>query len=189
MQDNWEKLSRLTVWLHWIVGLTIIGLLAVGTYMEETKTYELFPIHKSIGVLVFIFVLWRVIWRFKNGWPKPVGTYTKIEQILSKITHWTLIICTLLMPISGMMMSGASGTGFGVFGLEIVAANPDPVNLGKFIAYNGRAAWAGHVLHNNVSTLLIIAICLHIVGALKHHMIDKDGTLRRMLGRKIAPTS
>ncbi|MCR9212889.1 MAG: cytochrome b [Proteobacteria bacterium] len=190
MQDTWEKFSGVTVWLHWLVAVAIIGLLAVGLIMDEFRGLGLTPIHKSIGVLVFLLVLVRVGWRLKSGWPEPVSTYPKIEQILAKLTHWTLVICTLLMPISGMMMSGAGGRGFGIFGLQIVAANPDPANPGKVIPYNETIGGVGHEMHEIVSTVLMIAIGLHIVGALKHHMLDKDGTLRRMLGQNIsAPTS
>jgi len=186
MQDTWERFSKVTIWLHWIVGITIILLLIVGSFMEDIDIKFLLPLHQSFGISILVFVLLRVLWRIKNGWPEPVSVYSRIEQILAKITHWVLIICTLLMPISGMMMSGASGHGFALFGLQIVAANPDPANPGKFLPYNGTAAGIGHEMHEIISTILIIAICLHVAGALKHHVIDKDGTLRRMLGQKIS---
>ena len=68
-KDTEEKLSAVTVGLHWLIGITIISLIAVGIYMEENEIFFLYPIHKSIGILIFLFVLIRVVWRIANGWP------------------------------------------------------------------------------------------------------------------------
>ncbi|MCB1668165.1 MAG: cytochrome b [Porticoccaceae bacterium] len=180
--DTKEKLSRLTVTLHWLVGVSIIGLLAVGTYMEKTETLFLYPLHKSFGVIIFIVVLARVFWRIKNGWPPPANRYKKIEQVLAKITHWVLILGTVIMPISGMIMSGAAGHGIHIFGLELLAMNPNPQNPEEMLPLNKPLAGIGHETHEIIGKVMIVAVLLHIIGAFKHHLVDKDGTLRRMLG-------
>jgi cytochrome b561 len=90
--------------------------------MSENKAFELYPIHKSIGVLTFAFIVARIYWRFINGWLEPVSTYKAIEHNLARIIHWVLIIAIVVMPISGFIMSGAGGHGVSVFGLEIIAA-------------------------------------------------------------------
>lgn len=182
MTDSFEQLSRKTIVLHWLVGIGIIGLMATGIYMEENEVYALYPLHKSIGVLIILPVLWRIVWRKKNGWPKPVRDYSNIEQRLSKIVHWALIIGTALMPISGMMMSVAGGHGLDFFGLELVVRNADPANPQEVIALNPTAAQIGHILHGLGGKIILAAIALHLVGALKHHVFDKDRTLKRMLG-------
>ena len=56
MRDTKEKLSNLTITLHWIVGLTVITLAVIGVYMSENEAFELYPIHKSIGVLIFFVI-------------------------------------------------------------------------------------------------------------------------------------
>ncbi len=89
--------------------------------------FALYPIHKSIGILSFSVIVIRIYWSFVNGWLQLADNYTKIEYNLSKIVHWMLIIITIVMLISGFIMSGAVGHGVSVFGLEIVAANFDPV--------------------------------------------------------------
>lgn len=178
-------LSRTTRLLHWIVALFMISLLAVGIYMAETSAYNLYPIHKSMGVIALIFVLWRVVWRIKNGWPKPVSVYKKHEQLLSKLIHWVLIIGTLLMPISGIIMSGMGGHGVSVFGLELIAANHALDNPKQVVPINAGLANAAHSMHGILGNVLIAAIVLHVVGAWKHHLVDKDNTLRRMLGLKL----
>lgn len=183
--DTPQQLSKITVALHWLVGLSIIGLLAVGQTMEIFEIYFLYPIHKAFGFLIFFVVIARVFWRLKNGWPTPVSNYQRHEQILSKLVHWILILGTMLMPISGFLMSAVGGHGVDVFGLEIVARNPDPIEAGKVIAHNADIAGAAHEVHDILGKIMMAAVALHIAGALKHHISDKDGTLRRMLGAKV----
>jgi cytochrome b561 len=183
--DTRSQLSKTTIALHWIVGLSMIGLLAVGQVMEIFEIYSLYPIHKAFGFLIFFIILARVIWRIKNGWPTPVSQYQRHEQILSKLVHWVLIVGTVLMPISGFLMSAVGGHGVDVFGWEVVARNPDPVNAGKVIAHNADIAGTAHTLHGIIGKIMMGAVALHIAGALKHHIADKDNTLRRMLGKAV----
>lgn len=183
--DTREKFSHLTIALHWLVGLSIIGLLAVGVYMTETETGSLYPIHKAFGFLIFFVVLVRVVWRLKNGWPTPVSQYSQIEQILAKVVHWVLILGTLLMPVSGFLMSTMGGHGLDVFGLEVFARNVDPENPTKAMPINKDLASFAHSAHHWLGEAMIVAVILHVVGALKHHLIDRDGTLRRMLGARV----
>ena len=183
--DTQTKLSTTTVRLHWIVAIMMICLLAVGIYMAETKTYALYDWHKSFGVLIVVFVLWRIYWRMKNGWPTPVRDYPSHEKMLSKLSHWLLIIGTLLMPMSGFIMSAIGGHGVDFFGIELVARNPDPVDPTKVIPHNGPVAGTAHTMHNIGGYVIVAALVLHIIGALKHHISDKDGTLRRMMGDEV----
>lgn len=109
MSDTKEKLSAITIALHWLVSITIISLIAVGVYMTDYEVYALYPIHKSVGMLLFLVILVRVIWRLKQGWPEAASNYKAWEQRLSRIVHWVLIIATVTLPISGMLMSGLGG--------------------------------------------------------------------------------
>lgn len=181
MKDTPQRFSHITIALHWLVGLTIISLIAVGIYMEETQAYSLYPIHKSVGIIILGFILVRIVWRMMNGWPKPVGDTVAWEHTLAKVIHWVLIIGTLLFPVSGMIMSGAGGYGLEVFGLELLAAN---IVDGKSVPLNGELAGAAHSLHGLLGNVMIAAIILHVGGALKHHFIKHDKTLVRMLGKR-----
>jgi cytochrome b561 len=185
MKDTKHKLSPLTIALHWIVGITIIGLLALGKYMESNEAYALYDIHKSIGMIIIAFVLARVFWRILNGCPEPASNYSNIEHLTAKVVHWALIIGTVALPVSGVLMSGAGGHGLAIFGWELLAENIDTNNLEEVIPLNKALAGLGHEIHEIVGNIMIIAIVLHFLGALKHHIIDKDGTLRRMLGKSL----
>ena len=183
--DMPNRFSRITIILHWIVALSMIGLLAVGVYMVETKAYGLYAWHKSFGFLLFFVVVVRVAWRLKNGWPTPVREYPTIEQSLAKAVHWALLIGTVLMPLSGFLMSAFGGHGVDVFGLEVVARNADPENPVKAIAHNQTIAGLCSAIHHWLGYILIAAVILHVSAAFKHHAIDKDGTLKRMLGKTV----
>ena len=185
MKDTTTRLSHLSIALHWIVGLTMIGLIAVGTYMHRFEVYALYPIHKSIGIVILAFVLLRILWRMSNGWPESVSAGAQWEHRLAKLVHWVLIIGTLVFPISGMMMSGAGGHGLFIFDLELLARNVSPDNPEMVEPLNEMLASIGRWLHGFLANLMMAAIALHIIGALKHHFVDKDGPLRRMLGRTL----
>jgi cytochrome b561 len=82
-----------------------------------------------------------------------------------------------------MMMSGGGGHGISVFGLDLVASNYDKVS-GDAVALNENIASLGHTLHDSLTSVLIALIVLHVAGALKHHIIDKDQTIKRMFSFK-----
>lgn len=183
--DTRTQLSCTTVLLHWIVAIGVMGMLTIGVYMVKNEAYAFYPWHKSFGQVIFVFAVAQVAWRFKNGWPEPVREYLRIEQLLARTVHYALLMGVLLMPVFGFLMSVFGGNGVDFFGLELVARNLDPVNPDKTIPINGSIAGLTNTAHWVVGYLLIAAIALHIAGALKHHVIDKDGTLRRMLGKKV----
>lgn len=183
MADTKQQFSKLTISLHWLVAISIIMLMVVGIYMSNNDVYSLYPIHKSIGILIFAVILVRVVWRLKNGFPEPVGNYSSIEHILAKLVHWVLLIGTVMFPISGMMMSGAGGHGLEVFGVQLLAENVNAA--GEAVPLNAQAAKLGYNMHGLLGKVFIAAIALHVIGALKHHIVDKDGTLRRMLGKSV----
>lgn len=183
--DQQSKLSRTTISLHWLVGLLIIGLLGSGVYMVETKAYGTYDWHKSFGVLVLIFVIPRVLWRLRNGWPQPVASHKRYEQTLARCVHWTLIIGMCLMPLSGFLMSAMSGSGVSFFGMNLIGENNPSGEPGEFVPHNEFLSETFHFMHTTLSKIMIIAVILHVVGALKHHIVDRDGTLRRMLGEEI----
>lgn len=186
MNDTLTKLSKKTIGLHWIIALMMITMLAVGLYMSnlprgDTKSFLLLN-HKSFGMVVLLLALYRLNWRVRNGFPKPLSEMKSIEKLLAKLVHILLIAGTVFMPISGIVMSIASGSGVAFFGFEIVAfkmRDPDFVR-NDFLVQTGGA------IHALGGKLLIAAIVLHVAGALKHHLIEKDGTLMRMLGRDVS---
>ena len=87
MRDTKEKFSRTTADLNWLVGPIIVSLLAVGIDREELEAYDLYPIHKSIGMRSFVIILGRAVWRLMNGLPATAADHEKWEHNLAVIVH------------------------------------------------------------------------------------------------------
>ena len=183
--ENKHQFSKATVGLHWLVAIIIMSLMGLGTYMSLLEVGGVYDIHKSIGVAVFPLLLARVFWRLKRGWPEPLYRYSTLERYMAKVTHWALLLGVIALPLTGMLYSGASGHGFGIFGLEIFSSNYDPTDAEQVIPYSEQLSMIGETAHEWVGYGLMVIVLLHIAGALKHHVIDGDGTLRRMLGKRV----
>ena len=180
--DTKEKFSKWTIVFHWAVAFCVISLLCVGTYMKENKAFFLYQYHKSIGVLVFVLLSARIVWRFKNGWPTPLNTRHAYELKLARISHWILLIGTIMFPISGMTMSIMGGHGLHIFAIELL-----PVNFvdGQYVPVNASLSKLGATIHHWLKWIIGITILIHIAAALRHHFWYKDDTLRRMFGKRI----
>ena len=176
-----HTLAKSEIILHWLVGLGMIALIGVGLYMSRNEVYSLYPIHKSVGVILFVVIALRAVIRLRKGWPSPTSTGKPWEHKLARVMHWVLIIGTLAMPLSGMMDAVMAGRGLSVFGAELVASNMGA--SGQPVAINAALSDAASAVHGLFGKVLIAVILLHVVGALKHHVVDRDVTLRRMLGR------
>jgi cytochrome b561 len=165
--------------LHWLVALAIIGLFALGFWMVDLTYYDDWyrqapDIHRSVGILLFATMLFRVIWRLIHTPPAPLLTHTRLEVIGAKVGHLALYLLIFVAMISGYLISTADGSAIAVFGWFEV-----PSVTGRI---KGLEDPAGAV-HYWATWVLIVLAGLHALAALKHHFIDRDDTLRRMLGR------
>lgn len=176
-----KPVSKLEMLLHWTVAVGIIGLICLGVFMSETRSFSLYGIHKSIGLLLFCIIAVRVIVRLNKGWPESISEGPAWEHGVARIVHWVLTLGTIIMPLSGMLDAIMSGQGLSVFGLDLVSGNPG--DNGRPQAINEGLAEIAEEIHHYTGYALIAAIILHVAGALKHHLVDGDNTLNRMLGR------
>ncbi|MCV0426846.1 MAG: cytochrome b [Roseibium sp.] len=171
--DTYDAVSRLN---HWIVAIAMIGMLGFGLYLENSgldrrTLFPLLQIHKALGVLVLIYGTWRVGYRLMQGFPAPLGNISAWQEVAAKAVHWILLASIIVMPLSGLVMSLAGGHDVGVFGLFTISSQ------GEFPAINSAAS----VAHGLGGKILLFTIVLHILGALKHRIIDRDATLSRMV--------
>ena len=166
---------------HWVIALLVIGLLIAGVVMANADPspfkFQLSFCHKSFGITVLALASLRLLWRLNNVHPRPLPDHAAWEKILAKMTHGLLYLALFLMPLSGWIMSSAKGFSVSVFGWFTL---PDLV--GESDAIN---AIAGNV-HALAGYTLAALVCLHAAGAIKHHVIDRDSTLRRMLPVMVA---
>lgn len=132
---------------------------------------QLILLHKSIGFTLLFIGLFFIIWRFLNIKPKYPNEMARWETILATATHHSLYLMILLMPLSGTLMSFLGGRGLKWFGLEVP----------NFLPLNKDLAGLIYQAHHYMSYLVIALVTLHVVGALKHHVIDKNNILERMM--------
>jgi len=192
MYDSKQKLSPVTVALHWIVAAMVLFLWPLGYFMATVRAYNFWPLHQSTGTVLFVVILIRLFWRFKNGWPQPVSVYSRFEQVLARTVHWTLVVALVAMPLSGLVSGYMGGYDITVFGWTLIPDVPnhaivpaDAIHKLKVIPRNNAMHDFLQQVHIFFAWVLVGAVALHVAGALKHHLIDKDGTLRRMLGAKV----
>lgn len=181
-RNTGEEYGAVAKSFHWLIALLVIIMLGVGLYMSgldpSPKMFQIYALHKSLGITILFLVILRLLWRLTNGVPIPLPNHKAWEKILAKIIHSLLYLSLLAMPLSGWIMSSAKGFSVSVFNWFTL---PDLVKPDDHLAE------LAVEFHELVAYSLIGMILLHIAGALKHHLIDRDDTLRRMLpalGRK-----
>ena len=158
------------------MALIIIGLLAAGLYMTDMDKsdlkWQIYGLHKSFGILVLFLIAIRLSWKAIDKAPVALSTYKKAERILSKLLQHFFLAAMVLMPVSGWLMSSAGGHSIKFFGLFEVPA---------LIEKNKDIGGLMHEVHEYLGWAMIVALVLHISGALKHHFVTKDITLSRMM--------
>lgn len=173
-RNNNERYGMVAALLHWGIALLIFVLLAMGAVMEDVPAptkYVVYDLHKAVGMAVLILVGVRVLWRFMNVVPEHLATHKNWERKLSDVTQMAFYALMILVPLSGWAASSGFGHPPAFFGLF-----PFP----PLIAENKEFGEVFGELHEVLTSLLWIAIGLHIAGALKHVIIDKDETLKRI---------
>lgn len=168
-----------SVGIHWLMALVIPGLFALGLWMVDLTYYDAWykrapEIHKGIGVLLFLTLVFRVFWRGINPKPRPEPGLSAFEQAAASVAHTALYLLLFAVTLSGYLISTADGRPIVVFGLFQVPAT--------IAGLSNQADFAGQV-HLILAIALVSLAGVHALAALKHHFIDRDGTLVRMLGR------
>ena len=170
--------SRGAIALHWIIAGLIILNFALAWVSEDLPKEDRSAIignHKAIGIIILVLTVVRILWRFFRKAPPLVETLKAWEAALSKVVHVLRYGLMLAIPVSGWAMSSSFGKGapvnmFGLFGFPALPVGHDKATQGMF-----------HEMHEITATLMLVLVIIHVGAALKHHLIDKDGTLRRMV--------
>ena len=162
--------------LHWLVAALVIGMIGLGFYMEGLPRglakLELYNLHKSLGVTIFVLVLARLLWRLANPAPPLPAVVAGWERSAAFASHTTLYALLLIQPTIGFLQSNAANFPVTVFGVL-----PLPVLL----APNEALADILVQAHAIVGIALAVLIAVHSAAALRHHFVLKDDVLRRML--------
>jgi cytochrome b561 len=162
--------------LHWLMAILLFGLLALGFYMHDLplspEKLKLYSWHKWAGVTAFLLVAFRLLWRLTHRPPALPSSMPRLMQFAAHAGHLLLYVLMIAIPLSGWLMSSAKGFQTVYFGVLPI---PDLLDKNKEI---------GDLLalvHKSLNLLFIAVLAGHIGAALKHHFIDKDDILTRML--------
>lgn len=176
LRNSSESWGSIAILLHWLVALLVIGMMVLGwvAVTEESRLtqYGLFKWHKSIGMLVLGLVLFRLLWRLLNPTPALPAHVKPWERWAARTTHLLLYGVMIAMPLSGWVMNGAADFPFKIFGV---------VPLPALVGPNEDLETVTKTIHLALFWLLAVALTLHIGAALKHHFIERDAVLLRML--------
>ena len=162
--------------LHWVVALLIVAAFGIGTYAVglavSPQKLKLYSWHKWIGVTIFLLLLARLAWRLGHPAPALPPTMPPWERTLAGTTHAAIYLLLAAVPVTGWIMSSAAGFPVVYFG---VVPLPDLVGKDKALADTLKS------VHYGLNKTLLALVVLHVAAAFKHHFLDRDTILARML--------
>ena len=181
--DTPRRYTRTAMLLHWVLGLALIALFGVGVYMADLpfspQRLKLYNWHKWAGVTILVLSALRLLWRVTHrppALPKAVEkTMPGWQKLAHHGTHHLLYVLFFAVPLIGWAYSSAAGFPIVFLGLWQL---PDFVPVSKDLA-EAIKPW-----HQYTAFALAALAVLHIAAALKHHLVDQDGLLHRMLPGK-----
>ncbi len=161
---------------HWLMAIIMIGLVILGLYMTDLpvslEKLKLFGWHKEFGLLILFLAMFRIVWRIGNITPLLPLTMQAWEKLAAHAAHWAFYFFMFALPITGWLLTSAAGlqpSFFGLFTLPVlIAPNHDLQHLFAEI-------------HEWLAYGLIATFFAHVGAALKHHFINKDDILKRIL--------
>lgn len=169
------KYSSTAIAMHWLAALLILAAIAVGVSMTNLgmspTRLKLYNWHKWLGITILAVSVLRLLWRATHRPPAAVAM-PPWQRHAARLTHAGLYALFFAVPLLGWTYSSASGFPVVVFG---VLPLPDLVAPDKALA-QALKAW-----HTNAALVLGALVLLHVVAALKHHFMDRDGMLWRMV--------
>ncbi len=171
--DAWGSLAKL---FHWSIATLVIGNLSLGLWMVDldasAQKMRSYGLHKSIGISVLGLMLLRLLWRALDQRPPAPPGMSPLARRVSRVLHGGFYVLLLALPLSGWLYNSAANFPLRWFGL---------VNLPRLSAADPVLKQLAQSAHEWLAFLVIAAVLLHASAALKHHLIDRDQVLRRML--------
>ena len=176
MTDGHPRYGVVAIALHWLVLALIMASWALGLYMVDLplspQKLKYFSWHKWLGVTIFLIALWRVAWRVAHAAPPPPDSMLPWQRVVMGVSHLLLYVLPIVIPLTGWLFSSASGVPTVYLGWVQL---PDLVANDKLFAEQLRQA------HFSLNVTLFVIVCIHAAAALKHHILDRDDVLVRML--------
>lgn len=190
LANSTARYGAVSMAFHWLTMLLIFTMIPLGliandmaqdlrdpaisnSQIDIQRTALLFSIHKTTGILIFLLTLARLAWALVQTKPAPLHPDRRMETFVAETVHWLLYGALLLVPLSGWAHHAAT-EGFAPIWWPFGQSLP-------FIPKDQALAETFATLHIVLERVLVMAILLHVAGAVKHAIVDRDSTLRRML--------
>jgi cytochrome b561 len=172
------RYGAVAIIIHWLIALAIIALFAIGWYMVDLTYYDdlyntLPNIHMSVGMLLAFVMLFKLAMKPIEHAPDPALGVRRFDAIGAKFAHYGMYGLLVIILISGYLIPTTKGVGINVFGWFEV-----PALVTEFDQQSEIVGW----IHEYFAYAIMALAGLHTAAALKHHFINKDDTLRRILG-------
>lgn len=176
LKNTTHHFGWVSIGIHWLMAAGLLGIYFLGLYMVTLDYYDTWyhkgpVLHKEIGIILTLAIIFRLFWTYSHTRPVPIETQ-QWRRLLAKLAHLSLYLITLLLMISGYLISTSKGQAIDVFSIIEVPAT--------FIVSIEQSEFLGHA-HDILASLFILMVALHTTAALLHHFIFKDNTLKRML--------
>ena len=174
------RYTSIAIILHWVMALLILATWSIAIAVDDMPLSPAritgLSWHKWLGVTIFFLVILRLLWRAAHPAPPLKVPMPAWQEKAMQFTHIALYLLMLLIPLVGWLMSSAKGYTVNYFGLFEL---PDLVDKDKVLGHQLKE------VHEFLANGLMVLVGLHILAALKHQFIDKDGLLSRMTFRGI----
>ena len=182
LRNTAGRYGWVSIGLHWLMALVIFGLFGLGLWMTQLDYYDAWyhrapELHKAIGMLLLLLLVFRFIWRLVNTRPDLMGLWW--EKLIALMVHRTHYVLMFTVTLSGYLIPTAEGKGVDVFGWFTVPA---------LFQFDKQQADMIGLLHLLAAWALMGLVAMHSAAALKHHFVDRDATLTRMLGLPRKPS-
>jgi len=173
-----RRYSHGAITLHWLVAVLIMAnfvLVWTAEGKPEAEEHFLVGLHAATGIMILLLSVLRVIWRITHPAPPLEPGLKPWEVVLATWVHRIFYILIIAVPFTGWLMSSAAsgGKGVNIYGLFDFPGLP--------IGPDRDTAIAIYEVHETLATVMFFMMILHLLAALKHHFVDRDATLGRMI--------
>ena len=180
IQNTAERWGSVQIALHWIVAALILLIqVPAGLVMDNLSPgalqNTLYTLHKQVGLLVFLLAIARIVWRARYPVPLLPRDLPAWQIGLARTSHLLLYLLLFALPVSGYLYTSLGG-----FPVPV----PFVGDIGKLLPVNKPVAAVFETIHVGATYLLYVTALLHVAGALQHHLVRKDGIMRRIVSSR-----
>ena len=171
-----DRYNATAIALHWLVFALVVCGFALAVYMVDLplspQKLRYFSWHKWTGVTIFMLAVARLAWRLTHDAPPAVSGMPRWQRRAASVSHILLYALIIVIPVTGWLYSSAAGVQTVYLG---VLALPDLLVKDKAVAGVLKS------IHVTLNYTLLALVVVHAAAALKHHFVDRDDVLKRML--------